>query len=53
MRRIIKVMLNSNWLQLKDAFRNRKIELDISLEDLKIAFDCFNLPQPDYIFNQC
>lgn len=35
-----------NWLPLKDLFCNHKLEFDISLSDLKIAFDEIGLKQP-------
>lgn len=34
------------WLPLKDLFCNHKLEFDISLNDLKIAFDEIGLKQP-------
>lgn len=39
-----------NWLPLKDLFCNRKLEFDISLSDLKIAFDEIGLKQPRFAF---
>ncbi|HPM27654.1 MAG TPA: hypothetical protein PLX55_00620 [bacterium] len=38
------------WLPLKDLFCNHKLEFDISLNDLKIAFDEMGLKQPRLAF---
>jgi hypothetical protein len=37
-------------LPLKDLFCNHKLEFDISLNDLKIAFDEMGLKQPRLAF---
>jgi hypothetical protein len=34
------------WFLLKDLFCNHKLEFDISLSDLKIAFENLGLSQP-------
>ena len=39
-----------SWLPLKDLFCNHKLEFDISLNDLKIAFDEMGLKQPRLAF---
>jgi len=41
---------NPVWLPLKDLFCNHKLEFDISLNDLKIAFDEMGLKQPRLAF---
>jgi len=46
LRRQHHIITRSNWLPLKDLFCNHKLEFDISLSDLKIAFDEIGLKQP-------
>jgi len=44
------VRLTSIQLPLKDLFCNHKLEFDISLNDLKIAFDEMGLHQPRFAY---
>lgn len=39
-------ILDANWLPLKDLFCNHKLEFDLSLNDLKVAFEELGLKQP-------
>ncbi|PJE62957.1 hypothetical protein COU88_02165 [Candidatus Roizmanbacteria bacterium CG10_big_fil_rev_8_21_14_0_10_39_6] len=36
------------WLPLKDLFCNQELEFDITLSDLKIAFENLGLQQPRF-----
>jgi hypothetical protein len=40
-----KVRLRNGLLPLKDMFRNREIEINIDLSELKILFEAFKLSQ--------
>lgn len=41
-------ILSATWLPLKDLFCNHKLEFDVTLSDLKIAFENLGLPQPRF-----
>ena len=41
---------STSWLPLKDLFINQKLEFDLTLNDLKIAFENLGLSQPKPAF---